>query len=134
MIVFDKPVSSKQVFMTANDISTYGMSVIDLSKTGPFVVDVPEGILGGITDFWQRAVLDVGVGETLKGAKLLLLPPGYNGPVPAGYIEVRPRANRVFLAARGTPKAGEGRMDSSGCLARSAFTLCRKRMRPSRRA
>jgi hypothetical protein len=57
---------------------------------------------------WQRAVLDIGVGETLKGAKLLLLPPGYHGPVPTGYLEVRCRTNRIFLLARGTPKAGEG--------------------------
>jgi hypothetical protein len=81
MVVVDKPLSPKQIFMTGNDVSTYGFSVIDLSKTGPFVVDAPEGILGGIVDFWQRAVIDIGVGDTLKGAKLLLLPPGYGGPV-----------------------------------------------------
>src|SRR5262245_14667990 len=55
MVVFDKPLSPKQIFMTGNDVSTYGLSAIDLSKTGPFVVDAPEGILGGIVDFWQRA-------------------------------------------------------------------------------
>ncbi|WP_164635746.1 DUF1254 domain-containing protein [Rhodopseudomonas sp. BR0G17] len=108
MVVFDKPLSPKQVFMTGNDVSTYGNSVIDLSKTGPFVVDAPTGVLGGIVDFWQRAVLDIGVGDTRNGAKLLLLPPGYDGPIPTGYIEVRCRTNRVFLLARGTPKAGEG--------------------------
>jgi hypothetical protein len=108
MVVIDKPLSPKQIFMTGNDVSTYGLSVIDLSKTGPFVVDAPEGVLGGIVDFWQRAVLDIGVGETRKGARLLLLPPGYDGPVPAGYLEVRCRTNRAFLLARGTPKAGEG--------------------------
>jgi hypothetical protein len=108
MVVMDKPLSPKQIIMTGNDVSTYGFSVIDLSKTGPFVVDAPEGILGGIVDFWQRAIIDIGVGDTLKGAKLLLLPPGYDGPVPAGYLEVRLRTNRLFLLARGTPKPGEG--------------------------
>jgi hypothetical protein len=108
MIVFDKPQFPKQVIMTGNDVSTYGMSVIDLSKTGPFVIDAPEGILGGIVDFWQRAVIDIGVGETLHGGRFLLLPPGYDAPVPEGYIEVRCRTNRVFLLGRGTPKPGEG--------------------------
>jgi hypothetical protein len=108
MVVFDKPLSPKQIFMTGNDVSTYGNSVIDLAKTGPFVVDAPAGVLGGIVDFWQRAVLDIGVGETRNGAKLLLLPPGYEGTVPGGYLVVRPRTNRVFLLARGTPKAGDG--------------------------
>jgi hypothetical protein len=37
-----------------------------------------------------------------------LLPPGYDGSVPAGYLEARCRTNRVFLLARGTPKEGEG--------------------------
>jgi hypothetical protein len=108
MVVFDKPMSPKQVFMTGNDISTYGNSVIDLAATGPFVVDAPEGVLGGIVDLWQRAVIDIGVGDTAHGARLLLLPPGHEGEVPDGYVAVRCRTNRLFLLARGTPKAGEG--------------------------
>jgi hypothetical protein len=108
MIVFDKPLSPKQVFMTGNTVSTYGNSLVDLSKTGPFVVDAPEGVLGGIVDFWQRAVVDIGVGPSLKGGKFLLLPPGYQGQVPEGYLVARCRTNRVWLLARGTPRAGEG--------------------------
>jgi len=108
MTVIDKPLSPKQVFMTGNDVSTYGSSVIDLAKTGPFVVDAPEGILGGIVDYWQRAVIDIGVGETLHGARLLLLPPGFEREPPQGYTPVPCRTLRVFLLARGTPKAGEG--------------------------
>jgi hypothetical protein len=108
MVVIDKPLSPKQIFMTGNDVSTYGISIIDLGKTGTFIVDAPEGVLGGIVDFWQRAVIDIGVGETLHGAKLLLLPPGYNGTVPEGFMVVRCKTDRVFLLARGTPKKGEG--------------------------
>src|SRR5262245_60815343 len=108
MIVFDKPLSRKQVFMTGNTVSTYGNSLVDLSQTGPFVVDAPEGVLGGIVDFWQRAVVDIGVGPSLKGGKFLLLPPGYQGQVPEGYRVARCGTNRVWLLARGTPRAGEG--------------------------
>ncbi|UFN51619.1 DUF1214 domain-containing protein (plasmid) [Roseomonas sp. OT10] len=108
MIVFDRPLSPKQIFMTGNDVSTYGMSIINLSRTGPFVIDVPEGVLGGIVDFWQRAALDIGIGETRRGAKLLLLPPGFEGEVPAGFLAARCRTSRVFVLARGTPRPGEG--------------------------
>ena len=108
MIVIDKPLSPKQVFMTGNDVSTYGLSAIDLASTGPFVVEAPEGILGGIVDYWQRAVIDIGVGDTLHGARLLLLPPGFAGDAPKDYRTVPCGTGRVFLLARGTPKPGEG--------------------------
>jgi hypothetical protein len=109
MVVFDRPLSPKQVFMTGNDVSTYGNAIIDLGKTGPFVVVAPEGVLGGIVDFWQRAVVDIGVGPTAKGGRFLLLPPGSDAAVPPDYIAVPCRTARVWLLARGTPKAGEGK-------------------------
>jgi len=108
IIVFDKPLTPKQVFMTGNDVSTYGLSAIDLVSSGAFVVDVPEGVLGGIVDYWQRAVLDIGIGDTLHGARLLLLPPGFEGEAPEGYLAVPCETSRVFLLARGTPKPGAG--------------------------
>ncbi|MBA4010985.1 MAG: hypothetical protein C0481_03890 [Phenylobacterium sp.] len=77
-----RPPSPKQLFPTGNDVSTYRFSVIDLAATGPFVIDAPAGVLGGIVDYWQRAVLDIGPGETARGARLLLLPPGHTGAAP----------------------------------------------------
>jgi hypothetical protein len=47
IVVIDKPLSPKQIVMTGNDVSTYGLSCIDLSKTGPFTLDAPEGVLDG---------------------------------------------------------------------------------------
>lgn len=132
MIVWDKPLSPKQVFMTGNDVSTYGMSIIDLSKTGPFVIAAPEGVLGGLTDFWQRAVLDIGVGETLKGAKLLLLPPGYGGPVPSGYLEVVASPTGSFFLHVARRSQGMARTGSSSCSVPSASIRWRRRT-PSRR-
>jgi hypothetical protein len=108
LLVFDNVAGPKQVGMTMNDVTLYMWSVLDVSKTGPLVVDIPEGILGAWVDFWQRAVEDIGAGTSLKGGKFLVLPPGYKGDVPAGYLVVRSGTNKIFLFGRGQLKPGEG--------------------------
>jgi hypothetical protein len=59
--VFDQPVAAKQVLLTANAEVVYGMTMVDLSQTGPLVVDAPAGVLGAVVDAWQRAIGDVGL-------------------------------------------------------------------------
>src|SRR5215475_6546670 len=49
LLVFDKRVGPKQIIMTANSEVIYAFSVLDLSKTGPVLVEVPAGLPGG---FW----------------------------------------------------------------------------------
>ena len=72
-------------------------------QEGPLVVEVPPKVLGGINDFWYRWVADVGItgADRGKGGKYLVLPPGYKGDVPAGYIVVRPSTygNWLFFRA-----------------------------------
>ena len=48
-------------------------------------------MLGAINDMWYRWVIDVGITgpDKGKGGKYLLLPPGYKGKVPKGYIVVQ---------------------------------------------
>lgn len=108
MMIIDKPLTPKQVFMTGNSVSIYANSVINLAKTGPYIIDIAEGGLGGVVDMWQRAVEDIGVGASRNGGKFLLLPPGYSGQIPDGYFVVRCRTNIVFLIVRALPKPGEG--------------------------
>jgi hypothetical protein len=62
--------------ITANATTPYIMAFIDLSNTGPFVLEIPGGaIAGGVSDCWQRGFLVFGeVGES-RG-KYLLIPPG----------------------------------------------------------
>ncbi|WP_433709501.1 DUF1254 domain-containing protein [Nocardia sp. CA-084685] len=41
--------------ITANATTPYILNFIDLSKTGPLVIEVPPGhAAGGFSDFWQR--------------------------------------------------------------------------------
>jgi hypothetical protein len=48
-------------------------------------------LYGQIVDAWQSTIADVGPVGADKGAggKYLILPPGYNKPVPGGYFVLR---------------------------------------------
>jgi hypothetical protein len=89
--------------LTANATTPYIGATPDLTKTGPLVVDMPAGMLAGmIDDFWQRPITDIGlVGpDKGKGAKYLIIPPGYKGKRPKGYLVFESATNNIFLAIR----------------------------------
>ena len=110
--IFEQLMDSRSIFLTANDNTVYSWTWLDLSK-GPLVVEVPPKVLGAINDMWYRWVIDVGITgpDKGKGGKYVLLPPGYKGKVPKGYIVVRPPTFsnwipwRSFLV-KGDPKPG----------------------------
>jgi hypothetical protein len=87
---------------TPNADVIYSMSYLDLQETGPLVVAAPPNVIGMFTDFFQRTLTDVGaVGpDRGRGGLFLLLPPGYEGHVPAGYFAVRSSTYNVFLFFR----------------------------------
>jgi hypothetical protein len=91
---------------TPNADVLYAQSYLDLKKDGPLVVVAPPRIIGMLTDFWQRAMTDVGIGGPDKGqgGPYLVLPPDYDGVVPDGYHAVRLPTYNVFLFWR-TPLA-----------------------------
>jgi hypothetical protein len=70
---------------------------------GPVVLELPaaangNSFLGTIADAWQLPLTDVGFEG--KGGKYLVLPPGYAGKVPPGYIPVRPKTYNTMFAIR----------------------------------
>jgi hypothetical protein len=82
------------------------------TKDGPVVIEIPpagDGVINGsIMDPWQAALEDVGPAGADKGAggKYLILPPGYNGIVPGGYV-VLPSANyQGYALLRSILKSG----------------------------
>ncbi|MFC7053337.1 DUF1254 domain-containing protein [Hansschlegelia quercus] len=89
--------------LTANATTPYIGGFPDLSKTGPLVIGYPAGATaGGIGDFWQRPVTDMGETgpDRGKGAKYLLLGPGQELPPADGYSVIRSPTNNVFVAFR----------------------------------
>ena len=62
-----------------------------------------------IDDFWFKYVTDIGIvgPDKGKGGKYVLLPPGYDGPVPEGHIVVRVPTFESILVWRNMPVKGD---------------------------
>ena len=73
----------------------------------------PPGLQGILLDFWQRPIPGPKIGGNAffgdvgfagpdggKGGKFLILPPGYDKPVPDGYFVFRSGTNNVFVFLR----------------------------------
>ncbi len=111
-VIWENLVDSRTVELTANDNTIYSFIWLDTRK-GPLVVEIPPKVLGAINDFWYRWVTDVGITGPDKGqgGKYLILPPGYQGAIPAGYVVIRPKTYGNWMPFRsflvdGSPKPG----------------------------
>jgi len=95
--------------LTGNNTTIYAAIFTDLAKDGPVVIDSPAGVYGVIDDVWQRPVVEVGPfgPDKGQGGKFLLLPPGYTGVVPAGYLAASSKTNRTMFIGRAFVKDGD---------------------------
>ena len=102
VVIFDKLMDAKSLYLTANPSTMYVLPNIDLKRDGPTVVVVPPGALGAFNDAYFRYMMDVGVAgpDKGKGGRYLVLPPGYEGKVPDGYVVVKSPSYRVMLFMR----------------------------------
>jgi hypothetical protein len=112
ILIFSELMDAKSLFLTANADTVYFLGFIDVSK-GPMVFEVPPKTLGTLDDMWFRWVTDFGLPGPDRGlaGKYLILPPGYDGPLPeGGYFVARSRTNillilgRAFLENKNDPK------------------------------
>lgn len=102
ILIFSKLMDAKSLFLTANADTVYFVGMLDLTG-GPMVLETPPGALGTLDDFWWRWVVDFGAPgpDRGEGGKYLVLPPGYDGPLPeGGYYVVRSRTMRVAMLGR----------------------------------
>jgi len=108
VIYFDKLMDSQSLFLTGNTSTMYVLPNLDLERDGPTVLEAPAGMLGAFNDAWFRYVQDVGPAGPDKGqgGKYLVLPPGYEGEVPAGYFVVKPRTYDVWVFMRASIAEG----------------------------
>lgn len=111
--VWKKRLDAKTLVTTPNSDVIYAMSYLDLGKDGPMVFEAAPGLQGILLDFWQRPIPGPTIGGTAfagdvglpgpdggKGGKFLILPPGYDKPVPEGYFVYRSGTNNVFVFLR----------------------------------
>lgn len=84
----------KNQTLTPNPDSIYLMPFFNTKDAGPIVLEIPPAdrgtIVGSLMDIWQTPLEDVGPAGVDKGegGKYVILPPGYTGRIPAGYISL----------------------------------------------
>ncbi|TLU65387.1 DUF1254 domain-containing protein [Thalassotalea litorea] len=91
---------------TPNNTTPYIMTYWNL-EDGPIVIEMPPategiGIFGTIMDAWQRPLDDVGAKgrDAGRGAKYLMVPPGYDGPLLTNALVYTQETNFGFAVLR----------------------------------
>jgi len=101
----------KNQTLTPNPDVVYLMPFFD-TKDGPIVIEIPpadDGAINGtIMDSWQTPLEDVGPAGVDKGngAKYLIVPPDYEGKLPAGYIVLASSTHQGYALMRSILKSG----------------------------
>jgi hypothetical protein len=111
IIFWSRPSNWKNQTLTPNPDAIYFMTFISTKDVGPVVLEIPpadDGVINGtVMDCWQTAIEDVGPAgvDKGKGGKYLVLPPGYKGDVPAGYIPLLSGNNSNYALLRSILKS-----------------------------
>ena len=102
--------SPRQQFAAANADTPYAIATVDLTSSGPMVVELPPGpYIGFVDDHNMHWVMDNGMigPEEGRGGKQLILPPDYQGEVPGGYYASRSKTWKVIVFVRIMPVGGD---------------------------
>jgi hypothetical protein len=97
--------NEKAGIVTANSSTPYIVTWVDLTKTGPVVIDYPAGpSAGSIMSFFQLSIADLGfTGPDMgKGGKYLIIPPAYDASSldTSEYYLVNATTNKLFIGTR----------------------------------
>jgi hypothetical protein len=113
VVYWSRPFGWKNQTLTPNPDVIYLMPFFNTKDVGPMVLEIPpagEGsITGSIMDCWQSALEDVGPAgaDKGKGARYLILPPGYGDKeVPPGYIVLTTYNYKGYALLRSILKSG----------------------------
>jgi hypothetical protein len=95
ILYWSRPLDWKNQTLTPNPDSIYLMSFFNTKDVGPVVIEIPPAdtgsLAGNIVNIWQMPLEDAGPEGADKGhgGKYLILPPGYAGTPPEGYISLQ---------------------------------------------
>jgi hypothetical protein len=83
ILIFSELMDSASLFLTANADTVYFVGIVDLTS-GPMVVETPPQALALFDDMWFQWIVDFGLPgpDRGEGGRFLLVPPGYDGPLP----------------------------------------------------
>ena len=102
VVIFSELMDANSIFLTANADTIYNLSILDLTK-GPLVVEVPPNQLGTVNDMWFGWIIDIGAPgpDRGQGGKYLIVPPGYDGPLPdSGFFVGHSKTTHALYAVR----------------------------------
>jgi hypothetical protein len=109
VVAYSEPLTQFAEVITGNTVTPYIGAASDL-RNGPVVVELPAktekaSLYGQIVDAWQVTLADVGPAGRDKGAggKYLLVPPGYDKPIPDGYFPIQSSSYRIISVFRSVP-------------------------------
>ncbi|UCF41117.1 MAG: DUF1254 domain-containing protein, partial [Gemmatimonadota bacterium] len=107
---FAELMDSKALWLTPNTVSVYQGMWMELGDE-PMVLETPPNVLGFVDDAWFQYVVDFGNAgpDRGQGGKFLILPPGYEGEVPAGYHVARTNTYGNWVVWRGFQVDGSPR-------------------------
>ena len=104
LILYDRFLDPKGIYLTGNTTTIYGMAWLDLEANGPMVVEVPPSpFLGAVLDLWQRPI----AGIDGSGGTFVVAGPEFNGEVPDGAQLVRSTTSLASFFARGLVLDGD---------------------------
>jgi hypothetical protein len=112
IVFWPKLLDWKNQTLTPNPDVIYIMPFFNTKDVGPVVLEIPpadSGVLNGsVMNYWQAAIEDIGPGgvDKGKGGKYLILPPGYKGKTPAGYIPMPSYTYAGYALLRSVLKSG----------------------------
>lgn len=107
MMVIAQP---RHIGYTLNSDTPYAGGVLDLRQSGPMVIELPPGpLIGLVDDHHHRWIADLGLPgpDGGQGGAHLLLPLGWDQPVPSGYFVAHSDTWQVMLALRAMPVGGD---------------------------
>lgn len=112
MLYWSRLVDWKTQTLTPNTDVIYFTPYFDTKEVGPVVLEIPPAddgaIVGTIMDAWQMPLEDIGPAgaDRGQGGKYLILPPGYAGQVPEGYIALPSLTYRGYALIRSILRSG----------------------------
>ncbi|SFV00283.1 Uncharacterized conserved protein [Bradyrhizobium arachidis] len=112
VIYWGKPLDWKNQTLTPNPDTLYLMAFLNTKDAGPIVIEIPPAGAAGslnanIVNAWQQPLEDAGLLGVDKGAgvKLVMLPPGFTGQVPAGFEPLQPNTFGSYALFRSNMKS-----------------------------
>ena len=112
VIYWGRPLDWHNQTLTPNPDTIYFMAFINTKDAGPMVVEVPpagpEGsVNGNFVNVWQAPLEDAGLMgvDKGKGVKLVFVPPGYEGSIPAGFQAIHPGTYGGYALVRSNLKS-----------------------------